>query len=238
MAERRMFSKAITDTDAFLEMPLSTQALYFHLAMHADDEGFVSSPKRILRETKANEDDFKLLIVKRFILTFDTGIIVLKHWKIHNLIQKDRFKETTYLEEKATLALDRKNAYVERVDTECIQSGNKPLPQIRLGEFSEEEVSADKGRLEEDAPQSVAASNTRFKKPTVEEIAAYCAERNNTVDPQAFFDFYESVGWRVGNKQMKDWKACVRTWEGREKRNGSAKPTAGRANGDKYKRED
>lgn len=131
MAERRMFSKAITDTDAFLEMPLSTQALYFHLAMHADDEGFVSSPKRILRETKANEDDFKLLIVKRFILTFDTGIIVIKHWKIHNLIQKDRFKETTYLEEKATLALDRKNAYVERVDTECIQSGNKPLPQIR-----------------------------------------------------------------------------------------------------------
>ena len=76
MAERRMFSKVITDTDAFLEMPLSTQALYFHLAMHADDEGFVSSPKRILRETKASEDDFKLLIVKRFILTFDSGIVV------------------------------------------------------------------------------------------------------------------------------------------------------------------
>lgn len=232
MAERRMFSKVITDTDAFLEMPLSTQALYFHLAMHADDEGFVSSPKRILRETKASEDDFKLLIVKRFILTFDSGIIVIKHWKIHNLIQKDRFKETTYLEEKAMLSLDRKNAYVERVETECIQSGNKPLPQVRLGE-----VSADKGRLEEDAPQSVAASNSRFKKSTVEEIAAYCAERKNNVDPQAFFDFYESVGWRVGNKPMKDWKACVRTWEGREKRNG-AKPATGKTNGDKYKREE
>lgn len=235
MAERRMFSKVITDTDAFLEMPLSTQALYFHLAMHADDEGFVSSPKRILRETKASEDDFKLLIVKRFILTFDSGIVVIKHWKIHNLIQKDRFKETTYLEEKATLTLDRKNAYVERLETKCIQSGNEALPQVRLGEFSEEEVSADKGRLEEDAPQSVAASNTRFKKPTIEEIAAYCAERKNNVDPQAFFDFYESVGWKVGNKPMKDWRACVRTWERREK------PTAqqpSKPNGDKYKRED
>lgn len=238
MAERRMFSKVIIETDAFLEMPLSTQALYFHLAMHADDEGFVSSPKRILRETKASEDDFKLLIVKRFILTFDSGIVVIKHWKIHNLIQKDRFKETTYLEEKATLTLDRKNAYVERLETKCIQSGNEALPQVRLGEFSEEEVSTDKGRLEEDAPQSVAASNTRFKKPTIEEIAAYCAERKNNVDPQAFFDFYESKGWRVGNQPMKDWKACVRTWERREKPNGSGKPTAGRANGDKYKRED
>ena len=220
MAERRMFSKVITDTDAFLEMP-------------ADDEGFVSSPKRILRETKASEDDFKLLIVKQFILTFDSGIIVIKHWKIHNLIQKDRFKETTYLEEKAMLALDRKNAYVERSETECIQSGNKPLPQVRL-----EEVSTDKGRLEEDAPQSVAASNTRFKKPTLEEITAYCTERKNSVDPQAFFDFYESKGWRVGNQPMKDWKACVRTWERREQTSGSGKPTAGKANGDKYKRED
>lgn len=231
MAERRMFSKVITDTDAFLEMPLSTQALYFHLAMHADDEGFVGSPKRILRETKASEDDFKLLIAKRFILTFDSGIIVIKHWKIHNLIQKDRFKETTYLEEKATLALDRKNAYVERVETDCIQNGNNTLPQVRL-----EEVSTDKGSEEESTPQSVAASHSRFAKPTLGEIAAYCAERKNNVVPQAFFDFYESVGWRVGNKPMKDWKACVRTWEHREKPNG-AKP-AGKANGDKYKRED
>ena len=233
MAERRMFSKVITDTDTFLEMPLSTQALYFHLAMHADDEGFVSSPKRIMRETKASEDDFKLLIVKRFILTFDSGIVVIKHWKIHNLIQKDRFKETTYLEEKATLTLDRKNAYVERLETKCIQSGYEVLPQVSIGK-----VSIGKDSIKEDAPQSVAASNTRFKKPTIEEIAAYCAERKNNVDPQAFFDFYESVGWRVGNKPMKDWKASVRTWEGREKRNGSGKSTAGRANGDKYKRED
>lgn len=233
MAERRMFSKVITDTDTFLEMPLSTQALYFHLAMHADDEGFVSSPKRIMRETKASEDDFKLLIVKRFILTFDSGIVVIKHWKIHNLIQKDRFKETTYLEEKATLTLDRKNAYVERLETKCIQSVNEVLPQVSIGK-----VSIGKDSIKEDAPQSVAASNTRFKKPTIEEIAAYCAERKNNVDPQAFFDFYESKGWRVGNQSMKDWKACARTWERREKRNGSGKSTAGRANGDKYKREE
>lgn len=235
MAERRMFSKVITDTDAFLEMPLSTQALYFHLAMHADDEGFVSSPKRILRETKASEDDFKLLIVKQFVLTFDSGIIVIKHWKIHNLIQKDRFKETTYLEEKATLTLDRKNAYVERLDTPCIQNGYSSDTQVRLDKVS---IGEDRLIEENAASGALPASKPRFTKPTLEEIIAYCEEQGNNVDPQAFFDFYESKGWRVGNQPMKDWKACVRTWERREKPNGSGKPTAGRANGDKYKRED
>lgn len=146
MAERRMFSKVITDTDAFLEMPLSTQALYFHLAMHADDEGFVSSPKRILRETKASEDDFKLLIVKRFILTFDSGIVVIKHWKIHNYIQSDRCKPTTYMEERATLSLDGKKAYVERVDTPCIQNGYSSDTQVRLRRLKEQNGTTGAGR--------------------------------------------------------------------------------------------
>lgn len=234
MAERRMFSKVITDTDAFLDMPLSAQALYFHLAMHADDDGFVSSPKKILRETKAGEDDYKLLIVKRFILTFDSGIIVIKHWKIHNLVQKDRYKETTYLEEKSMLTLDRKNAYVEKADTDCIQNGYSSDTQVRLDKVS---IGEDRLIKENAASGALPASKPRFTKPTLEEIIAYCEEQGNNVDPQEFYDFYESKGWKVGREPMKDWKACVRTWERREQSNG-AKPSAGKANGDKYKRED
>ena len=131
MAERRMFSKTIIDSDAFLDMPLSTQALYFHLSMRADDEGFVGNPRKILRMIGASEDDIKILIMKRFILTFDSGIIVIKHWKIHNYIQNDRFKETTYLEEKATLTLDGKKAY-----TECIHDVSNLEAQVSIGKVS------------------------------------------------------------------------------------------------------
>ena len=127
MADRRMFSKTIIDSDAFLDMPLSSQALYFHLAMRADDEGFVNNPKKIQKMIGASEDDLKLLVMKRYILTFESGIIVIKHWKIHNYIQNDRFKPTTYIEEKATLTLDEKKSYVE-----CIQNGYNMDTQVSI----------------------------------------------------------------------------------------------------------
>lgn len=229
MAERRMFAKAIIDSDAFLDMPLSTQALYFHLSMRADDEGFVGNPKKIQRMIGASDDDCKLLVMKRFILTFESGIIVIKHWKIHNYIQADRFKETTYLEEKSMLTLDGKKAY-----TECIHDVPKLDAQVSVGENRDSlelgEVSL--GNSAEGGATPTAPK--RFKKPTLEEIIAYCKERNNNVDPQRFYDFYESKGWRVGNQPMKDWKACVRTWEGRDNPpKGSKAATAS-----KYDRED
>lgn len=116
MAERRMFSKAIIDSDAFCDMPLSTQALYFHLAMQADDDGIVNNPKKIMRMIGASGDDFKLLQVKNFVIAFETGIIAITHWKIHNYIPKDRYKPTVYAGEKARLAIDENGLY-----TECIQ---------------------------------------------------------------------------------------------------------------------
>lgn len=122
MAERRMFSKKIVDSDAFLDMPLSTQALYFHLGMRADDDGFVSNPKRIRAMVGASEDDLKLLIAKRFLLTFDSGVVVIKHWKIHNYINPDRYTPTTYIEEKSTLMLDEKKAYTEKLDNGVVQN--------------------------------------------------------------------------------------------------------------------
>ena len=96
MAQRRMFAKTIVDSDAFLEMPQSSQLLYFHLSMRADDEGFVNQPKAIMRVCGAKDDDLRILVAKKFIIPFESGVVVIKHWKIHNYIQSDRFKETTY----------------------------------------------------------------------------------------------------------------------------------------------
>ena len=111
MAERRMFAKTIIDSDAFLDMPLSTQALYFHLSMRADDDGFINNPKKIQRMVGCGDDDLKLLMAKRFILVFESGVIVIKHWKIHNYIRNDRYKPTLYQDEKALLADKDNKAY-------------------------------------------------------------------------------------------------------------------------------
>lgn len=129
MAQRRMISKKITDTDAFLDMSISAQALYFHMNMHADDDGFVSSPKKIMRMIGANDDDYKILILKRFVISFDSGVCVIKHWLIHNLIRGDRYNETTYLDEKKTLNIKENKVYTENV----IPNGNQMAPQVRIG---------------------------------------------------------------------------------------------------------
>ena len=131
MAERRMFAKTIIDSDAFLDMPLSTQALYFHLSMRADDDGFINNPKKIQRMIGCSDDDMKLLIAKNFIIPFESGIVVIKHWRIHNYIQKDRYKGTVYQEELAQLNVKDNKAYT--LDTTCIQNGYSLETQDRLG---------------------------------------------------------------------------------------------------------
>jgi hypothetical protein len=111
MAEKRMFSNKVIGSDAFLEMPDSTQNLYFHLSMYADDDGFVDKPKSIMRMTGKKEDDLKLLIVKSFIIPFDSGIIVIKHWRLNNYLRSDRYKETQYLQEKKELVINQNGEY-------------------------------------------------------------------------------------------------------------------------------
>ncbi|EGO6550319.1 DNA replication protein [Enterococcus faecalis] len=138
-----MFAKTIIDSDAFLDMPLSTQSLYFHLSMRADDDGFINNPKKIQRMVGCGDDDLKLLIAKRFILVFDSGVIVIKHWKIHNYIRNDRYKPTLYQEEKAELVEKNSKAYTFK--TEVLESeshlgipddnhvGYQMDTQVRLG---------------------------------------------------------------------------------------------------------
>ena len=155
MAERRMFAKTIIDSDAFLDLPISAQALYFHLSMRADDEGFINKPRAIMNMIGAKNDDMKLLIDKKFVIYFDSGVIVIKHWKIHNYIQPNRLKETKYKFEKASLYLDENNAYSttpqecgqsdSKLLAECEQSDGKVSREVRLGKDR-----LGKDRLEED----------------------------------------------------------------------------------------
>lgn len=141
MAERRMFSKTIVDSDAFLDMPVSTQCLYFHLSMRADDEGFVNNPKRIQRMVGMSDDDMRILIAKQFIIPFESGICVIKHWFIHNYIRNDRFKSTSCIEEKSQLALDDNKIYylgdgIPLGIPDDIPNAYQMETQVRLGKDS------------------------------------------------------------------------------------------------------
>ena len=131
MAERRMFAKSIIDSDTFIDMPTSSRLLYYDLSMRADDDGFVNSPKKIMRMTGASQDDLKMLIAKSFIIPFESGVVVIKHWKIHNYIQKDRYKETIYLNEKSMLVEENNKEYA--LDTNRIQDVSRLDTQDRLG---------------------------------------------------------------------------------------------------------
>ena len=215
MAERRMFTKRITESDAFLDMPSSTQMLYFHFSMNADDDGFVNNPKKIQKMCGASDDDFKLLIAKSFIILFDSGIIVIKHWKMHNYIQADRYRPTDYVEEKSMLGIKSNKAYtldVSKMDTERIHNGY--IGKDSIGKDSIGKVSIDKDSKGESVRGEKAK---RFYPPTIDEVKQYCEERKNNIDPMAFIDFYSSKGWMIGKNRMKDWKAAVRTWERKRK---------------------
>lgn len=132
MAERRMFAKTIIDSDAFIDMPVTARLLYYDLSMRADDDGFVNSPKKIMRMIGASQDDLMLLISKKFLIPFESGVVVIKHWRIHNYIRKDTYNETTYKDEKAMLTLDENKAYKLARD----ESVDEPSTQVRLGKVS------------------------------------------------------------------------------------------------------
>ena len=139
MAERRMFAKTIIDSDAFIDMPVTARLLYYDLAMRADDDGFVNAPKKIMRMVGASQDDLSILILRKFILPFDNGVVVIKHWRIHNYIRKDTYSETPYTEQKALLELDENKAYRFRENepsTSRQRVVDEPWTQVRLDQVS------------------------------------------------------------------------------------------------------
>ena len=218
-----MFAKSIVLTDAFLDMPMSARCLYFTLGMLADDDGFVGSPKSIMRQCGASQDDLAVLLSKRFVLGFDSGVIVIKHWRINNYLRNDRYSPTTYQDELALLIEDQNGAYTEankqlqdRGIPTVYQMDTDGIPTVYPDKNSIDKNSIDKDSIEK--------KRGRFAPPSLEEVTAYCQERQNNVNPQAFIDFYESKGWKIGKDKMTDWKAAVRTWEGREKTAQESKP--------------
>lgn len=139
MAKKRMISNQIVDSDDFLDMPLSTQALYFHLLLRADDEGFTNGVKKIMRMIKASDDELKVLIGKRFVIMFESGVLVIKHWLIHNTIRKDRLIPTVHQEEKEQLTIKDNEAYTERLEQPSVTCQPKVgigLDKIRLDKSS------------------------------------------------------------------------------------------------------
>ena len=218
MANKRMFSKDITDSDAFIEMSSAAQALYFHLNQGADDDGFNNQVQMAILKSHASTDDLKILMAKNFVIRFECGVIVIKHWRLHNTLRKDRYTPTHYQEELKLLGIKDNGAYTLGCQTvaERLPSGCPSIDKDSVVESSVVEES-----IEEAEPHTRAK---RFVPPTVDQVREYCEERGNGVNPQRFVDYYSSNGWMVGKNKMKDWKAAVRTWEQKEKSYG--KPAA------------
>lgn len=155
MAERRMFAKSIIDSDAFLEMPLSAQSLYFHLGMRADDDGFINNPRKIMRMINASNDDMKILISKSFVLIFESGIIVIKHWRLNNWIRGDRHKDTNYRDEMNKLKIKDNGSYtfknnVSQLSTNCQPTVNQ-VTDNRLPNGCIDKDSLDKNSIDENS---------------------------------------------------------------------------------------
>ena len=244
MANRRMFSKQIIDSDAFLDMPSSTQNLYFHLSMRADDDGFVNNPKSIMRVVGGKDDDFKVLEAKKFVIPFSSGVVVIKHWKIHNYIQSDRYTPTKYQKEKSMLKVNGKGSYSligNEMDTQCIQDGYTMDTQVRLelGKVSIGKDSKDKD-LKESSKEKIKPKSKRFETPTLQEIVDYVKDNYQTepyIFADKFFNFYESKGWVVGRTPMKNWHSAVGTWmakDGISKVRAKQKAIIDNANDDEY----
>ena len=217
MAERRMMAKSIIKSDQFLEMPMSSQLLYFHLLLDADDDGFINAPKSIMRVIGAKDDDMRVLQAKGYTIPFDSGVIVIKHWRIHNSLRKDRYNPNPQLEnERKQLIINDKKEY--ELATTWQPTGNQ-LATNGYHSIGKDSIGKDSIGSGRDKSQP---TRTHFIPPTLEEVKAYCIERNNNIDAEYFIDFQEARGWVLSNgKKMKDWKATIRTWE---KNNFNRKP--------------
>ena len=212
MAERRMFAKTIIDSDSFIDMPVTARLLYYDLAMRADDDGFVNSPKKIMRMIGASQDDLSILLLKKFVIGFENGIVVIKHWKIHNYIRKDTYKPTNYIEEKQLLELDGKNAYTLKNDGSRL-SVDEPSTQDRLGKDR-----LGKDRLEDITPQAAKPirhkygmyNNVLLTDDDLEKLKSEFADWEQRIERLS--EYIASTG-----KLYKNHLATIRSWARKEK---------------------
>lgn len=188
MAERRMFAKTIIDSDHFIDMPVTARLLYYDLAMRADDDGFVNSPKKIMRMVGASEDDLRILCARQFIIPFESGVVVIRHWKIHNYIRNDRYKATIYVSEKDMLSEKTGEPYelVSKMDTDGIPNGYQMVTQVRLGKVS---IGKSKDR---EGKGSIGQSFVRLS------ANDEAAEEKPPVEDALFSEFWEAYPKKIG----------------------------------------
>ena len=199
MAERRMMTKKVTDDDNFMQLSASAQALYLHLTMSADDDGFCNQVSICMFKAHASIQDLQSLLERRYIYQFENGVIVIKHWRMANALRKDRYTPTAFQEELAQLKIKGNGSYTWLPDG--YQTVAACLPQDRL----------DKDRLDNKR------KDKEFMPPTREEVKAYVDERKSPVDPDRFFDFYSEGGWKDSKgKPVRNWKQKLISWERRE----------------------
>ncbi len=214
-----MLTKKVTDDEHFFKLSSSAQALYLHLSMSADDDGFCNQVSVSMFKAHASVQDLEALLEMRYIYQFENGVIVIKHWRMANALRKDRYTPTAFQEELARLGVKKNGSYTWLPDG-C-QMVAERLPQDRVG----------KDRLGKDSKEEIKAAKPRRKKqfvpPTLEEVEAYCRQRNSPVDPKVFFEYFDAGHWIDSEgKPVTSWKQKLITWEGRE-RNG--KPVSGAA---------
>ena len=230
MAEKRMFSNKIIDSDAFIDMPLSTQALYFHLHMRADDDGFLNNAQRIMRMIGANKNDYDLLVAKSFIIQFPDGICVIKHWRIHNYIRKDRYRATQYIEEKAMLSVKENGSYtLVQNEPVGIPNDNQSVDE-RVTQISIDQNSIDLDNINNVQKEDFAPSGNKKEKINKQEIEAFF-ERVWKLYPskkgkQRVSDKQKKVLFEIGQEELeRAIKRYVADWEKekewRKQQNGS-----------------
>ena len=226
MAKKRMFSPSITvDSDKFEEMPKDSRLLYFYFGMRADDDGFIANPKTIMRAGGFSEDDLKLLIAKKFVIPFDSGVVVIRHWKINNYIQKDRYAETLHQEEKSQLVTI--NGTYMLIDIEVNRESVPELPEINsLDTTCIQNGYAGKERLDKSSLETTetttisttasSADSETSEIPTLEQVKAYIEQINSPVSAERFFEINETRNWKYKGEPI-NWKALIRIWEKIEK---------------------
>ncbi|MBO7230086.1 MAG: hypothetical protein J6V20_01565 [Bacteroidaceae bacterium] len=205
MADRRMFTKKVSDSDAFIEMSSAAQALYFHLNQGADDDGFNNQIQIAMLKAHASLDDLKVLMMKNFIIRFDSGVIVIKHWRMHNTLRKDRYTPTNFQEELSLLGIKENGSYT----LGCQMVANR-LPQDSIGKDSIVKDNKEKENKKEKTPRA----KKEFVPPTYEEVLVYAKSRGREDLARKFFDYFDTGEWidSKGNN-VRNWKQKFITWE-------------------------
>ena len=199
MAERRMFAKTIVLSDAFLDMPLSARALYMTLGVVADDDGFVNNPKSIMRQCGASQDDMNVLLVKKFLIAFESGVVVIKHWRINNYLRSDRYQETKYLDEKNQLRIEENGSYTTK-DSVGIPPG---IPSGNPDKNREDKNRLDKNREEENTrarAENVTMTDAEYQK---------LIDKYGENDTSRLIEILDNYKGQSGKKYKSDYRAIL-----------------------------